>query len=134
VPAVIVIERCVFVNASSAAIRMMPPANPGPSQYKGDQYKGSGSTQVTVRDSEFFRNEQVVVNWCDGFAFTDSWVEGCYMPTCSKGKALFENHDNLQLERMLGVPHPIDGYDQRWVDNYHGASAALCLCYPRALA
>ena len=43
-------------------------------------------------------------------------------------------HDNLQLERMLGVPHPIDGYDQRWVDNYHGASAALCLCYPRALA
>ena len=132
--AVIVIERCVFVNASSAAIRMMPPANLGPSQYKGDQYKGSASTQVTVRDSEFFRNEQVVVNWCDGFAFTDSWVEGCYMPTCSKGKALFENHDNLQLERMLGVPHPIDGYDQRWVDNYHGASAALCLCYPRALA
>ena len=70
---------------------MMPPANPGPSQYKGDQYKGSASTQVTVRDSEFFRNEQVVVNWCDGFSFTDSWVEGCYMPTCSKGKALFEN-------------------------------------------
>ena len=70
---------------------MMPPADPGPSQYKGDQYKGSASTQVTVRDSEFFRNEQVLVNWCDGFSFTDSWVEGCYMPTCGKGKALFEN-------------------------------------------
>jgi hypothetical protein len=62
----------------------------------------------------------VVVNHCDGFSFLDSWVEGCFMPTCSKGKALFENHDTLFIERMLGVPHPVTGNDQRWIDNEKG--------------
>ena len=46
------------------------------------------------------------------------------MPTCSKGKALFENHDTLFIERMVGVPHPIAGYDQRWIDNFAGLVVA----------
>jgi hypothetical protein len=114
--AFIIIERCVFVNASSAAIRMMNNSGEGT---KG-AYQGSASTQVTVSTSEFFRNEQVVINWCDVFTFKDNWVESCFMPTCSKGKALFENHDTLFLDRMLGVPHPVAGNDQRWIDNFRG--------------
>jgi hypothetical protein len=75
---------------------------------------------MTVRNSEFFHNEQVVVNWCDGFTFVDNWVGGCYEPTCGRGKALFENHDTLFITRMLGVPSPRPGYDQRWIDNVDG--------------
>ena len=42
-----------FSNASEAAIRLRPPSDLPP------YYHGSGSTQVTVRDSKFFNNEQV---------------------------------------------------------------------------
>jgi hypothetical protein len=87
-------------------------------------YHGSASTQVTVSRSQFFDNEQVVVNFCDGVSLLDSWVEGCYQPTCSKGKALFENHDTLLIERMLGVPSPRSGNDQRWIDNINGMVVA----------
>ena len=119
--AFITIERCTFSNASSAAIRTMPATG---SYHNKTAYHGSASTQVTVRTCEFFHNEQVVVNYCDTFSFLDSWVENCYMPTCSKGKALFENHDTLFIERMVGVPHPIAGYDQRWIDNFAGLVVA----------
>lgn len=115
----ITVERCTFANASSAAIRMMPPTGLSGNHSPG-VYHGSASTQFTVRDSVFNNNEQVLVNWCDGFSFLDNWVEGCYMPTCTKGKALFENHDSLTIERMVGVPRPIKGYDQRWIDNFNG--------------
>jgi hypothetical protein len=122
----ILVERCVFANASSAAIRMIQATGLYPSPHwngSKDSYHGSASTQVTVRNSEFFHNEQVVVNWCDlavsfvmqsrcasagpelihptatpanlystfrcdGFAFLDNWVGGCYEPTCGRGKAL----------------------------------------------
>ena len=48
----ITVERCVFTNASSAAIRMIPPH---PAVAKGQKpYQGSASTQVTVSKSEFF--------------------------------------------------------------------------------
>jgi hypothetical protein len=113
----IIVERCVFVNASSVAIRTVPPTG---SYSNKTAYHGSASTLVTVSKCEFFDNEQVVVNYCDGFSLVDSWVQGCYKPTCSKGKALFENYDSLSIERMLGVPHPITGNDQRWIDNNHG--------------
>jgi hypothetical protein len=119
----ILVERCVFANASSAAIRMIPATGLYPSPHwngSKDSYHGSASTQVTVRTSEFFHNEQVLINWCDGFAFLDNWVGGCYEKTCSRGKALFENHDTLFIERMLGVPSPRAGFDQRWIDNVDG--------------
>lgn len=84
----ITVERCVFTNASSAAIRTMPATG---SYTNKTAYHGTASTQVTVSKCEFIRNEQVIVNHCDGFSLLDSWVEGCYEPTCSKGTA----HCNL---------------------------------------
>eukprot|EP01045_Picozoa_sp_COSAG04_P015443 COSAG04_NODE_1218_length_7708_cov_1.979629_9_plen_319_part_00 len=97
----ITVERCVFTNASSAAIRMIPPH---PAVAKGQKpYQGSASTQVTVSKSEFFTCERVVVNHCDAFFFLDNWVNcgdrrhagGCSETTCQKGVACFENHDGL---------------------------------------
>lgn len=60
------------------------------------------------------------MNWCDYMVVQDVWVEKAG-PNGSYAKALFENHDKLILLRMLGVPEPIEGNDQRWIDNYnHG--------------
>ena len=52
----ITIERCVFTNASSAAIRTIPATG---SYSNKTAYHGSASTQVTVSKCEFFQNEQV---------------------------------------------------------------------------
>jgi hypothetical protein len=54
--AFITIERCVFTNASSAAIRTIPATG---TYSNKTAYHGSASTQVTVSKCEFFRNEQV---------------------------------------------------------------------------
>ena len=64
-------------------------------------------------------------------AFLDSWVEvGCPRTSdpgasaCVRGRAVFENHVGLTIERMIGVPIPgvdqegMPGYDLRWIDNY----------------
>ena len=66
----------------------------------------------------------MVVNHCDGFSFIDNWVQGAYPATCSRGKGLFENWDMLYIERMLGVPQPCDGADNRWIDNMGGTVIA----------
>ena len=54
----------------------------------------------------------------------DNWVQGAYPATCSRGKGLFENWDMLYIERMLGVPQPCDGADNRWIDNMGGTVIA----------
>eukprot|EP01052_Picozoa_sp_SAG31_P039002 SAG31_NODE_5319_length_2613_cov_1.815036_2_plen_575_part_00 len=114
------VSDCLFANASSAAIRTM-----GPGWWTGEEgvySRGTASTQFTIKDSQFYSNEQVLVNWCDQMVVENVWVEGAG-PTGSSSKALFENHDKIILSRMLGVPHPIAGNDQRWIDNFnHGIS------------
>jgi hypothetical protein len=114
----VTVRDCLFANASSAAIRTM-----GPGWWTGEEglyNRGTASTQFTIRDSQFYSNEQVLVNWCDYMVVEDVWVEHAG-PNGSYGKALFENHDRLLLTRMLGVPEPIAGNDQRWIDNHnHG--------------
>ena len=50
--------------------------------------------------------------------------QGAYPATCSRGKGLFENWDMLYIERMLGVPQPCDGADNRWIDNMGGTVIA----------
>ena len=75
--------------------------------------------------------QRVVVNHCDKMVFSDNWVEvGCPVAgdsggsACVRGRAVFENHCALTIERMVGVPIPgvaeggLPGYDLRWVDNY----------------
>jgi hypothetical protein len=119
----IIVEHCGFSNASSAAVRMIGPQAKGSAEWP-DGYEGSASTQFTVRSCQFFHCEQVVVNWCDTMSVLDCWVTGCYMPTCGANKALFENHDTLILERLLGVPHPVPGSLQRWIDNEYGTVVA----------
>jgi hypothetical protein len=115
---IIVVTDCLFANASSAAIRTMGPG--WWTEGEGPYFRGSASTQYTIRSSQFFANEQVVVNWCDYMVVEDVWVERAG-PNGSYAKALFENHDKLILLRMLGVPQPIAGHDQRWIDNHnHG--------------
>jgi hypothetical protein len=114
----VIVANCLFANASSAAIRTM-----GPGWWTGElgpYFRGTASTQFTIRDCQFYSNEQVVVNWCDYTVVQDVWVERAG-PNGSYAKALFENHDKLILLRMLGVPQPIAGNDQRWIDNHnHG--------------
>ena len=114
------ITGCLFANASSAAIRTIGPgwwSSDAPDPY----FTGTASTQVTVKNSQFYHNQQVAVNWCDQMVFEDIWTEGAPAPN----KALFENHDKLFLSRMLGVPESgiVPGSDQRWIDNHnHGAT------------
>lgn len=117
---IITVTDCVFANASSAAIRTMSPGWWSTDKPEGVDFRGSASTQFTIRSSQFYSNEQVVVNWCDYMVIEDAWVERAG-PNGSYSKALFENHDKLILLRMLGVPQPIAGNDQRWIDNFnHG--------------
>ena len=117
---IVTVTDCVFANASSAAIRTMSPGWWSTDPPEGPNFRGSASTQFTVRSSQFYSNEQVVVNWCDYMVIQDAWVERAG-PNGSYAKALFENHDKLILLRMLGVPQPIAGNDQRWIDNHnHG--------------
>jgi hypothetical protein len=88
---------CTFSNASGAAIRLRPPAD-------FPYYHGSGSTQVTFRDSKFFNNEQVAVFFGDTMTIEDVWVEGSGHNQ-SAFKALFENHAKLVLNRACsGCP------------------------------
>ena len=118
----VTVSDCLFANASSAAIRTMGPAwwDAAAAEDQGPYFRGTASTQFTVRSSQFYSNEQVAVNWVDQMVVEDVWVERAG-PNGSYGKALFENHDRLYLSRMLGVPQPIAGNDQRWIDNYnHG--------------
>ena len=119
------ITGCLFANASSAAIRTIGPGwwsdDDGESDAPDPYFRGTASTQVTVKDSQFYHNEQAVVNWCDQMVLEDIWVEGAPGPR----KALFENHDKLFLQRMLGVPESgmVPGSDQRWIDNHnHGST------------
>ena len=107
----------VFSNASNTSIRTTP---------------RTASTQVTISRCEFLMTQRVLVNYCDKTVFVDSWVEvGCPGagdaggPTCVRGRAVFENHVALTIERMVGVPIPggaseegLPGYDLRWVDNW----------------
>ena len=114
----------VFNNATNTSIRIMP---------------HTSSTQISVSRCEFTATQRVVVNYADMFVFADSWVEvGCPGagdsggPACVRGRAVFENHAVLTIERMVGVPIPggsgqegMPGYDLRWVDNYHGTFKAV---------
>jgi hypothetical protein len=109
---------CTFSNASGAAIRLRPPAD-------FPYYHGSGSTQVTVRDSKFFNNEQVTIFFGDTMTIEDVWVEGSGHNQ-SAFKALFENHAKLILNRMLGVPYTKKGLGQRWIDNWGYLTARNC--------
>ena len=82
------VSDCLFANASSAAIRTMGPGwwdDGAPDPY----FRGTASTQITVKNSEFYANRQVAVNWCDQMVIEDAWVEGAP----GVGLALFENHD-----------------------------------------
>jgi len=111
------ISDMVFSNASNTSIRTTPK---------------TASTQITVSRSEFLVTQRVVVNYADKFVFADSWVEvGCPNTgdaggsSCVRGRAVFENHVSLTIERMVGVPIPggasqegLPGFDLRWVDNY----------------
>jgi hypothetical protein len=57
----VTVSDCLFANASSAAIRTM-----GPGWWTGEEgpyFRGTASTQFTIKDSQFYSNEQVVVNW-----------------------------------------------------------------------
>eukprot|EP01052_Picozoa_sp_SAG31_P005172 SAG31_NODE_224_length_19856_cov_33.632890_2_plen_263_part_00 len=111
-----------FSNASGAAIRIRPASDLPPF------YRGSSSTQVTVRDSKFFNNEQVTIFHGDTITIEDVWVEGCGYNR-SAFKALFENFSKMILNRMLGVPFTHKGIGQRWADNY-GCAAHNTICTP----
>eukprot|EP01051_Picozoa_sp_SAG22_P017856 SAG22_NODE_2854_length_2155_cov_2.038911_2_plen_213_part_00 len=113
-----VFTQCTFSNASGAALRVRPPSD-------FPYFHGSGSTQVTVRDSKFFNNEQVTIFYGDTLTIEDVWVEGCGYNR-SAFVALFENHGKLILNRMLGVPYTHKGLGQRWIDNWGYLTARNC--------
>eukprot|EP01048_Picozoa_sp_COSAG05_P002172 COSAG05_NODE_83_length_20755_cov_5.928011_3_plen_1366_part_00 len=57
----VTVRDCLFANASSAAVRTM-----GPNWWTGEgsyYSRGTASTQVTIKDSQFYDNERVAVNW-----------------------------------------------------------------------
>eukprot|EP01043_Picozoa_sp_COSAG02_P016495 COSAG02_NODE_728_length_17995_cov_52.042244_1_plen_565_part_00 len=109
------IRDCVFSMAANASIRVIGyhEASAGTSSR---YYKGSGSTQINIHDSQFFLNEQVAVNNAV-MTFADVWISYCG-PTNSSNKAIVENHGKLHMVRVLGVPHVIPGMKQRWIDNH----------------
>ena len=112
-----VIRDCVFSGARSAAIRTLDhDALP--------YYTGSQSTQLTISDSQFFNNEQVLVWGGDTATLNDLWVEGSGY-NASYDKAIFENHAKMILNRMLGVPAKGTG-TQRWIDNHGETNAHNC--------
>ncbi|MCX7598733.1 MAG: hypothetical protein N2512_07660 [Armatimonadetes bacterium] len=100
----IIIDRCVFQNASGAAVFIR---------------EGTASTQLTVTNCVFNYCDQVLVNWCDMARVADSWVTTS--PTM-QNRAVFENHGILLLEHVLGVPLVDPERDQRWIDNYNGVT------------
>ena len=57
-----VFKQCTFSSASGAAIRLRPPSDIDLPPALAKYYHGTGSTQVTVRDSNFFNNEQLAIN------------------------------------------------------------------------
>lgn len=143
--AFITITDCVFGAARGAVIATLPangqdPLHPllwnttrGPAGFPSSAglYRGSFSTQLTVRDCQFFNNEQVLVWWGDTASFDDTWVEGHgIVPDpigwYNYGGAIFENHGKLILNRMLGVPGVVVGSDQRWIDNWGYVTARGC--------
>jgi hypothetical protein len=85
-------------------------------------------TQLTMRDCQFFNNEQVLVWTGDTAAIEDCWVEGHGVYN-SSGKALFENYAKLMLSRMLGVPGVVHGKDQRCVHHQSDRVAGLAAAY-----
>lgn len=100
----IVIDRCVFQNASGVAIRM------------GDH---TFSTLLTVSNCVFYNCLQVLINWCDMAGVTDTWITTA---RDMKNQAAIENHGWLTMEHVLGVPMVVEANDQRWIDNYNGVT------------
>jgi hypothetical protein len=100
----IVIENCVFQNASGCAIKT------------GDQ---SFSTQLTVSNCVLYSCRQTLINYCDLAKIADTWISTA---PAMKDQAVIENYGGLLLENICGVPMFDGNNDPRWIDNYAGVT------------
>jgi hypothetical protein len=101
------VRNCEFNDCSGVAVRFR---------------HGSNSTSAHVERCAFNGCIQVLVTWCDGTAFRDSWVT---TSQAMKNMAAIENRSgNMTCEKILGVPL-VNGNDQRWIDNY-STGALVC--------
>lgn len=132
----ILISDCSFDYASSAAIRLLEPSRElqpdhvgkpahrrGPPTHALENFGGSFSTHVAIRESVFVECVQVLINWADWTTMDNVWITTA--PSMPNDTAVIENHDRLWLTNVLGVPREVRGASsrQRWVDNYLFRSA-----------
>eukprot|EP01047_Picozoa_sp_COSAG01_P021965 COSAG01_NODE_1290_length_10882_cov_25.926922_13_plen_287_part_00 len=124
------ITDCLFANASSAAIRTI-----GPGWWSADApdpfFRGTASTQVTVRSSQFYHNDQCAVNWCDQMVFEDVWVEGA--PGANKSLFEVRLHPFVLscVSREPSDQHPVCARPPRR-RTMTSCSCKECLACPRA--
>jgi hypothetical protein len=69
---------------------------------QGCAWKGSFSTQFTLRDAKFVNCNQALINWCDWSTVTDVWITTA--PDMPPNTAVFENWNRLFIKRVVGVP------------------------------
>lgn len=100
----ILIQQCQFNRAADCAVRIL---------------EGSNSTQVEIDDCTFIHCNQAFVNWCDRARLANSWISSLDTMT---NQAVIENHGDLLLENICGVPWPVEANNQRWIDNYGGVT------------
>jgi hypothetical protein len=101
--ATMLVKECMFLESFGAAVHMLPPSRetatglgprrPGPAGCEGWPqgcgWRGSFSTQFTLRDSKFINCNQVLVNWGDWSTVSDIWVTTS--PDMPENTAIFEN-------------------------------------------
>lgn len=96
----VLVENCRFYNSKGIAIQMR---------------KGSCSTMLMIRECLVSSCEQVVVSYTDMTHMRDCWLTG---GRSGDGALIVTRHDsNFTMENICGVPF-VNGYDQRWIDNY----------------
>ena len=99
----LIIKNCKFVKSRDCAIRII---------------EKTASTHLVVKECNFSRCEQTLINWCDQAILRDSWITTEFM----RDKAVIENRSGfLSISDILAVPL-VTGADQRWVDNYSSLS------------